>query len=181
MSCNTHSPKGKWSQQYLPCGFLNVVISWLLAPRETGQKPDLASSYENMYQYKGPEPDDEIVDICKTTHLYSEGLGHYLLEHKNEVTIFCLNISSIRSKFDQLLIILSELCEGCLAFSALCLQESWWNEHGDIAPFLIPGHSSKHLGKVYSQHGGSINYDARALTSAYSRNTGTRCINELKI
>ena len=77
-----------------------------------------------MYQYKGPEPDDEIVDICKTTHLYSEGLGHYLLEHKNEVTSLSLNISSIRSIFDQLLIVISELCEGRLAVSVLCLQES---------------------------------------------------------
>ena len=34
-----------------------------------------------------PDPDDEIVDFCKTTYLSSEELGHYLLEHKNELTI----------------------------------------------------------------------------------------------
>ena len=42
-----------------------------------------------------PDLDDEIVDICKTIYLSSEELGHYLLEHKNELTILSLNIQSI--------------------------------------------------------------------------------------
>ena len=59
-------------------------------------------------------------------------------------------------KFDQLLVILSELYERRLAFSVICLQESWLNEHDDTSPFLIPGCSLIHQGKICSQHGGLI-------------------------
>ena len=47
-----------------------------------------------------PDPDDEIVDICKTTYLSSEELGHYLLEHKNELTTLSLKyLIQIRPTF----------------------------------------------------------------------------------
>ena len=107
--------------------------------------------------HRGQHPTTQ-VDFCKTTYLSSEELGHYLLEHKNELTILSLNIQSIRSKFDQLLVILSELYERRLAFSVICLQESWLNEHDDTSPFLIPGYSLIHQGKICNQHGGLMTY-----------------------
>ena len=80
-----------------------------------------------------PDPDDEIVDICKTIYLSSEELGHYLLEHKNELTILSLN-------------------------SVICLQESWLNERDDISPFLDFRIQFNPPRKICSQHGGLITY-----------------------
>ena len=56
-----------------------------------------------------PDPDGEIADLSKTEYIDSAELSKYLYEHRNEFSIMSLNTQSIRAKFDQLSILLSEL------------------------------------------------------------------------
>ena len=74
-----------------------------------------------------PDPDGEIVDLCKTEYIDSNELATYLSEHRNHFNILSLNTQSIRAKFDQLCVILSELYEKELAFNMLSrkLAERW--------------------------------------------------------
>ena len=62
-----------------------------------------------------------------------------------------LNTQSIRAKFDQLNISFSELCDKELAFSVICLQESWLRDD-DITPYLLPGYHLVNQGRVCSKH-----------------------------
>ena len=101
-----------------------------------------------------PDPDGEIVDLCKTEYIDSNELATYLSEHRNHFNILSLNTQSIRAKFDQLCVILSELYEKELAFSVICFQESWLKDEDDVSPYLLPGYNLINQPAVCSKHGG---------------------------
>ena len=101
-----------------------------------------------------PDPDGEIVDLCKTEYIDSNELATYLSEHRNHFNILSLNTQSIRAKFDQLCVILSELYEKELAFSVICFQESWLKDEDDVSPYLLPGYNLMNQPAVCNKHGG---------------------------
>ena len=105
-----------------------------------------------------PDPDGEIADLNKTEYIDSAELSKYLYEHRNEFSIMSLNIQSIRAKFDLLNILLSELYDKELAFSVICLQESWLRDEDDITPYLLPEYHLINQGRVCSKHGGLMIY-----------------------
>ena len=58
-----------------------------------------------------------------------------------------LNIQSLNSKFDTLLVILSYLNDNNIKIDAICLQETWLSNGQDASVFSIPGYQLIHLGK----------------------------------
>ena len=100
-----------------------------------------------------PDPDGEIADLSKTEYIDSAELSKYLYEHMNEFSIMSLNTQSIRAKFDELNILLSELYDKELALSVICLQESWLRDEDDITQYLLPGYHLINQGRVCSKHG----------------------------
>ena len=69
---------------------------------------------------------------------------------------FSLNIQSIKSKFDALTAILSELHNNDIKFDVICLQETWLSTNQDSALFNIPGCQEINQGKSFSSHFGLI-------------------------
>lgn len=104
------------------------------------------------------DPDGEIVDNTKSVYMDSGELENYLFEHRHEFNILSLNTQSIRAKFDQIYILLSALHEKNLAFSAICIQESWLSDSDDIAQFVLPGYNLINQGWKCSKHGGLMIY-----------------------
>ena len=82
----------------------------------------------------------------------------YHWHRTDECSIMSLNTQSIRAKFDQLNILLSELYDKELAFSVICLHESWLRDEEDITPYLLPGYNVINQGRVCSKHGGLMIY-----------------------
>ena len=105
-----------------------------------------------------PDPDGEIADLSKTEYIDSAELSKYLYEHRNEFSIMTLNTQNIRTKFDQLNVLSSELYDKELAFSVICLQESWFRDDDDITPYLLPGYHLINQGRVCSKYGGLMIY-----------------------
>ena len=111
-----------------------------------------------------PDPDGEIVDLCKTEYIDSNELATYLSEHRNHFNILSLNTQSIRAKFDQLCVILSELYEKELAFSVIRFQESWLKDEDDVSPYILPGYNLINQPAVCSKHGGLMIYVKECLS-----------------
>ena len=65
-----------------------------------------------------------------------------------------LNIQSLNSKFDTLLVILSYLNDNNIKIDAICLQETWLSNGQDASVFSIPGYQLIHLGKKCRAHSG---------------------------
>ena len=114
----------------------------------------------------GNNEDDEenISDITMITliihspYVNSDEFVLFCLERKNKFNIFSLNIQSIRAKFDEIQILLSELKLKNFEFSAICFQETWLIDEVDLSLLQLPGYTLISQSTICSSHGGLAIY-----------------------
>ena len=104
------------------------------------------------------EPDHPVQLIKHSAYFDHDSLTKLLKEKKQTFTILSTNIASIRLKFDELDIFITELSEQGLQFSAICMQETWLTENDDSSLFNLTGYTCISQGKSCSERGGLIIY-----------------------
>ena len=111
----------------------------------------------------GNNEDDEenisdITLIKQSPYVNSDEFVSFCLERKNNFNIFSLNIQSIRAKFDEFQIILSEIKLKNFEFSAICFQETWLMDEADLSLLQLPGYTLISQSTICSSHGGLAIY-----------------------
>ena len=103
------------------------------------------------------ESEDNISSI--TSPYYShDKLSDILVDQKAKFSVLSLNVQSINSKFDKLILFIEGLKINNFEFGAICLQETWLEEGVDLSQFNIPNYSCISQGRSCSKHGGLITY-----------------------
>ena len=98
-------------------------------------------------------PKQEICAYCP------EGpINFWCNEQNDKFSVFSINAQSLYAKFDQILAVITDLENNGFRFSALCVQETWLDEHSDTSLLQIPGYSLINCGRVCSAHGGLAIY-----------------------
>ena len=82
----------------------------------------------------------------------------FLQYNDKSITVLSINVASLRSIFNEIEIFINEVTLCCPPLSAICIQETWLNEHDDIILFNLNGHNCISQGKTCSQRGGFIIY-----------------------
>ena len=82
----------------------------------------------------------------------------FLHDNKNNFTVLSMNIASIRSKFDEIDIFINQISKHYPPLSAICIQETWLDDHDDISLFNLEGYICLSQGKTCSQRGGLLIY-----------------------
>ena len=82
----------------------------------------------------------------------------FLQDNDKSFTVLGINVASLRSKFDEIEFFINEVTLCCPPLSAICIQETWLNEHDDISLFNLNGYNCISQGKTCSQRGGLVIY-----------------------
>lgn len=112
---------------------------------------------------------ENITDLLtQSPYFDDEQFLSYIDVNRKKFSIFSSNIASIRSKFDELDVLVHDLDEKNVRFSAICIQESWLNATDDISLFNLAGYTCFSKGKSCSNKGGLMiylneTYDTRIL------------------
>ena len=114
----------------------------------------------NLLNTLGNDADDETdtATITYSPYVATDTLIQSMSKHKNKFTVLSINAQSINAKFDALNILLDRLHEGNFSFSAICIQETWLEEHDDLSTFQLNGYKLINLGRICSKHGGLFIY-----------------------
>ena len=95
------------------------------------------NSLNHVLNIGNNENDEENISdmtlIKHSSYVNSDEFVSFCLERKNKFNIFSLNIQSIRAKFDEFQILLSELKLKNFEFSAICFQETWLMDEADLS------------------------------------------------
>ena len=83
------------------------------------------------------DPDDNTHDVTHTPYIERAYLCNSITKFTNTFTVLNLNTQSLSSKFDELLVLLTELKTVGFEFSVLCFQETWFKDHQDISMFNL--------------------------------------------
>ena len=79
-------------------------------------------------------------------------------KYKNHFTVLCLNIQGLAAKFNEFQVILEDLKNENIYFSAICLQETHLDYDDTIAPFKIAGYEGIPQKRIVSSFGGIVTY-----------------------
>ena len=85
-------------------------------------------------------------------------LKNSIKKFENHFTVLCLNIQGLNAKFNELLVILEDLKNDNIYFSAICLQETHLEFDDTIAPFYITGYEGIPQKRIVSTWGGLVTY-----------------------
>ena len=104
------------------------------------------------------EENDEI-NITNPSPYYSlEQFVDYIYTLKDKFVVLSLNIQSINAKFDNFTILIDVINKQNSLIDAICLQETWLDEHDDISIFQIPNYYCISQPKHCSTHAGLVIY-----------------------
>ena len=101
---------------------------------------------------------DEIRTFYESPYIEITDLEKHLFPVKDQFSILSINIQSLNAKFDSLVLMLSLLKERGLAFTAICLQETWLEEKQATHFFNISGYNIISRGKTCGSKGGLLIY-----------------------
>ena len=79
-------------------------------------------------------------DVCSSKYFDYNTVESYLIKHKDNLKIFCMNIQSLSSKFDELSGKIIELKGKNLFFDILCFQETWLTDNDNYTFYNIEGY-----------------------------------------
>ena len=105
--------------------------------------------------------DEQLVELntmTRSSYIDTADLKDSLAFTKDKFTVFSLNVQSINSKFKLIYPLMLELINADMAFSAICLQESWLTDDSDLSQYQLPNYNIIHQGKKCSGHGGLLIY-----------------------
>ena len=102
----------------------------------------------------------EISSKHKSKYYDTQGLSHFLLKHKNKLTVLSLNIASLNSKFDDLTALLDELEAQNTKIGVICIQEAGIKDSTDVKHLEIQNYNlfTQSLNKDCSTKGGLAIY-----------------------
>jgi hypothetical protein len=100
--------------------------------------------------------ENTITVTANSPYIDTEHLVTYMSNYKNKFTVLNLNIQSLNAKHDALEILLKDLKEHDIEFSAICLQETWHKDKNDLHYFHLPNYTCFDLVATCSKHGGLI-------------------------
>ena len=118
----------------------------------------LESSNLNSVLKTNEDTDEEIETIIHSQYYNMDNIQNISLPDRKTFNILSINIQSLNAKYDNLVSMLSILKEYNIAFSAICIQESWLNDYHDVSLVQISGYNMIHQGKQCCGHGGLIIY-----------------------
>ena len=102
---------------------------------------------------------EEAPVLFKQSPYYDFSNATELLEKKaNNFYILSLNSQSLNAKFNELKIYLELYANKQINFSAVCIQETWINEHTDLSLFPLQGYHLITGNNSCSVHGGVAIY-----------------------
>ena len=102
---------------------------------------------------------DEQIDVIKHSSYYDTNLLKSTLASKKQCfTVLSSNIESINAKFNELQILIKQLQDTDLHFSAICLQETWLDDNDDTGLIQLDNYECITQGKKCSNKGGLIIY-----------------------
>ena len=101
---------------------------------------------------------DELNTMTRSSYIDTADLKDSLASTKDKFTVFSLNVQSINSKFKLIYPLTLELNNADMAFSAICLQESWLTDDSDLSQYQLPNYNLIHQGGKCSGHGGLLLY-----------------------
>ena len=99
---------------------------------------------------------DELNTMTRSSYIDTADLKDSLASIKDKFTVFSLNVQSINSKFKLIYPLMLELNNADMAFSAICLQESWLTDDSDLSQYQLPNYNIIHQGEKCSGHGGLL-------------------------
>ena len=105
--------------------------------------------------------DDADFEMPLTTHspyIDTDSLANTLPSLNRHFNVLSLNAQSLHAKFDKILAIITDLRNQNVEFSALCFQETWFNENTDLSTYEIPNYTLIHQHHKVSKHGGLACY-----------------------
>ena len=99
------------------------------------------------------------INITNPSSYYSlEQFVDYIHTLEDKFVVLSLNIQSINAKFDNFTILIDVINKQNSLIDAICLQETWLDEHDDISIFQIPNYYCISQPKHCSTHAGLIIY-----------------------
>ena len=109
------------------------------------------------YIFKLHDESEDNISIITSPYYSLDKLSDILVYEKAK---FSLNVQSINSNFDSLILVIESLKLNNIEFGTICLQETWLEEGADICQFniSIPNYSCISQGRSCSKHGGLITY-----------------------
>ena len=87
-----------------------------------------------------------------------DSLARELKLKPNNFTVFSLNAQSLHAKFDEIMILISDLKESGFEFGALCIQETWLDGNAKTMLYQIPNYTLVYTPCKASIHGGVAYY-----------------------
>ena len=90
---------------------------------------------------------DELNTMTRSSYIDTADLKGSLASTKDQFTVFSLNVQSINSKFKLIYPLMLELNNADMAFSAICLQESWLPDDSDLSQYQLPNYNIIHQGE----------------------------------
>ena len=114
----------------------------------------LNGNYINREVAVDGEP--ELID--HSPYYDQDQLINILTEKQNSFNIFSMNCQSLNAKVDELRILFHEFENSNCFFDAICLQETWLDEHSDTSLLAIEGYNLISQGKLCSAHSGLVIY-----------------------
>ena len=113
----------------------------------------------NLINILGNPEADGLTLFTNSPYVDTVDLTDVLSTSKGKFTVFSLNVQSINSKFKYLYpLLIIDLCNKDIGFSAICLQESWLSDDSDLSQINMPNYNLIHKGKTCSGHGGLLIY-----------------------
>ena len=82
----------------------------------------------------------------------------YLKSKQNLFTVLSFNSQSLNAKFDELLLFTETLNQNNCCLSAICIQETWFDDISDTSRFNLEGYNLISQGKHCSEKGGLLIY-----------------------
>ena len=99
------------------------------------------------------------INITNPSPYYSlEQFVDYIHTLKDKFVVLSLNIQSINAKFDNFTILIDVINKQNSLIDAICLQETWLDEHDDLSIFQIPNYYCISQPKHCSTHAGLVIY-----------------------
>ena len=116
------------------------------------------NSLKNTLQISNKDNDTELSGFSHSSYVDTDDLGNVLLPHKSNFSVLSLNTQSLNAKFSKLYCILHDLKTQGFEFSAICLQETWFDENCDPSQFDLPDYNLIWQPYSSSAHGGLACY-----------------------
>ena len=116
------------------------------------------NSLDKLFENDNSEIENELKFFKFSDYYDFTSFKNCIKKYKNHFTVLCINIQGLQAKFNELVVILEDLKNDNIIFSAICLQETHLEYDDSIDPFNITGYEGFPQKRIVSSWGGLITY-----------------------